>query len=156
MQVIEYRYEATDWDTATTGGNRITNGSMDPVRRPIPGAEMALVPCQGVIDGWKTFVIDPGTTHQQVTDDVAEDNWIARISGGSATGKTVDGGYVQRIGQLSQLETYRLSGRVRSTWAVDERHYCAVGYDLTGQDADPQARTIHWTRLPAIHGRFVP
>ena len=150
MQIIEYQHDGTGWDKATMGPNRITNGSMEPVKDATEaGSAMAVA-------GWKTFSIDPGTTHQCSVDDMEKCNTIARVCGGSATGKTVDGGYVQRVGDLGHLETYRLEGSVRSTWPVDEKHYCAVGYDLTGQDSDPKATTIQWTLLPSIHGGFVP
>jgi hypothetical protein len=71
-------------------------------------------------------------------------------------GRPVDGGYVQGVSGLDRLATYRLCGRVRSSWPVDPEHQCQVGYDPTGQTRDPHAGTIVWTSLPGLHGVFVP
>jgi hypothetical protein len=81
---------------------------------------------------------------------------VARVAGGGPGGKTADGGFVQRVEGLGHLETYRLTGRVRSTWPVDLEHECRVGIDPTGQETDPEAGTIVWTTLPLAHGMFVP
>jgi hypothetical protein len=71
-------------------------------------------------------------------------------------GKTVDGGYVQRVTGLSRLDTYRVAGRVRASWAVDSRRECLVGLDPTGQEDDPKAASIEWTRLADLHGVWIP
>ena len=55
---------------------------------------------------------------------------------------------MQKVAGLKHLDTYRLSGKVRSSWPVDMEHYCQVGYDPTGQDSDPKASTIVWQALP--------
>ena len=39
---------------------------------------------------------------------------------------------------------------------LSKKHQTFVGFDATGQDHDPRARTIVWTALPGRHGIFVP
>ncbi len=112
-------------------------------------------PAKSRPDAWKPFATDPGTAHFYLADGPKQDNRILRVIGGSFGGKTVDGGYVQRVSGLSHAETYRLSGRIRSSWPVDVEHVCYVGYDLTGQDKDPKAETVIWTALPSVHSIFV-
>jgi hypothetical protein len=149
MQVIEYEYAAENWEEAVVGSNLVKNGDMELTEKGIKDANSARLLF------WKRFSVDAGTSHQYVTDGENKENHFARVIGGSKTGKTVDGGYVQRVDGLSGLETYRLSGRVRSTWPVDDKHACFVGFDATGQDVDPKADTIEWTMLPGLHGLFV-
>jgi hypothetical protein len=150
MQVIEYEYAAENWEEAVVGGNLVKNGDMESTEEGVKDANNAR------LDFWKRFSVDAGTSHQYITDKENKQNHFVRVIGGSKTGKTVDGGYVQRVGGLNQLETYRLSGKVRSTWPVDDKHACLVGFDVTGQDVNPEADTIEWTTLPGLHGLFVP
>ena len=49
-----------------------------------------------------------------------------------------------------------MSGKLRSSWWIDEKHACYIGYDATGQADDPKADTIVWHKLPKVHGIFVP
>jgi hypothetical protein len=84
------------------------------------------------------------------------DNRIIRVFGGGGTGQPVDGGYVQKVDGLSQLETYRLAGQVRSSWPVDDKHACYIGFDMTGQAEDPKASTIEWKAMPLMHGIWRP
>jgi hypothetical protein len=149
MQIIEYQHGAENWEKAIEAENLIKNGDME------AGPAKASAPNGGVVPSWKAYSIDPGTTHRCVSDGTDRDNHVARVVGGSATGKAVDGGYVQHVGSLSKMQTYRLSGKVRSTWPVDDKHCCMVGYDPTGQDDDPRADTIRWVVLPVLHGVFV-
>lgn len=149
MQIIEYKFSAKEWEQAVEGKNLVKNSGMELAEVGVEEANNA------GLGFWKKFSLDPGTTHQYVFDGEDKENHVARIFGGSKTGKTVDGGYVQRVVGLSKLETYRLSGKVRSTWPVDEKHACLVGFDATGQDVNPKADTIEWTILPALHGLFV-
>jgi hypothetical protein len=149
MQVIEYEWAADNWPQAVHAENLLTNGDMQAGgrRQPQPGS--------APIDGWAQFAIDPDTAFVHCADGAEPSNRVARVLGGSATGKTADGGYVQRVDGLSAAETYRLSGRVRASWPVDDTHQTYVGFDPTGQVADPQAASIHWTALPPRHGIFV-
>ena len=150
MQVIEYAYACRDWARAVDDDNLIDNGDME-------GGELDKEhPEKGRPEGWKPFTVDPGTIHEYRLDGKQLDNRIIRVLGGGFNNKTVDGGYVQRAVGLSHLETYRLSGRLRSSWIVDEKHRCMIGYDPTGQTEEPDADTIHWTILPDMHGIFVP
>jgi hypothetical protein len=149
MQVIEYKFGAKDWEKAVEGENLIKNGNMELAEKGIRDANNA------GLRFWKKFSIDPGTTHEYIVDGEDKENHVVRVVGGSKTGKTVDGGYVQRVGGLSKFETYRLSGKVRSTWPVDDKHACLVGFDATGQDVNPKSDTIEWAILPALHGLFV-
>jgi hypothetical protein len=150
MQVIEYAKAAAAWSDAVDPENLLKNGDME------AGTLVAGNPDAGRPDSWQRFTIDPGTALWYVAEGEGENNRIVRVIGGSISGNTVDGGYLQRVEGLSHLETYRLSGRVRSSWLVDPDHQCFVGYDPTGQVDDPKAGTIVWTTLPKIHGIFVP
>lgn len=150
MQVIEYQYAASDWSHAVHPENLLQNGDME------RGDLVPDQPEKGQAEAWKQFAVDPGTVHHYLLDGQELDNRIIRVFGGGATGKPVDGGYVQRVAGLSRLETYRLAGRVRSSWIVDDKHQCRVGYDPTGQTDQPEAKTIRWTTLPNVHGIFIP
>lgn len=150
MQIIEYAHESEDWSRAVHAGNLLTNGNME------SGDFDADDPDGSQPDGWKPFAVDPGTTHQWLIDGNNEDNRVLRVVGGGINGKTVDGGFVQRVDALSPVETYRLSGRLRSSYPIDEKHACCIGYDPTGQVDDPAAVTIVWTKMPRVHGIFVP
>jgi len=149
MQIIEYEHAGLDWESAVADGNLLLNGDME------TGELEPADPGSGTATGWGEFTIDPKTTHQYVASE-AGGNRFLRIIGGGANERTVDGGYVQRVDGLSASETYRLAGTVRSTWAVDHRHRCSVGWDPTGQTEDPEAESIVWTLLPDRHGEFVP
>jgi hypothetical protein len=149
MQVIEYEYAAKNWEEAIVSGNLVKNGDMELTEGDVKDANNARLLF------WKMFSVDAGTSHQYITDEENIENHFARVLGGSKTGETVDGGYVQRVDGLSKLETYQLSGKVRSTWPVDDKHACFVGFDATGQEVDPKADTIEWTILPGLHGLFI-
>jgi hypothetical protein len=149
MQIVEYRHAADDWAQAVLGKNLLANGDMQ------SGRLDAARPDQGQPDGWKAFAVDAGTVHHYATDGAEPTNRILRVIGGSFNKRTVDGGYVARVTGLDKRETYRLVGRVRSSWPADERHSCLVGHDRTGQTDDPHAGSIEWTTLPGRHGDFV-
>ncbi len=149
MIVVEYTHRAAeDWTTKVLEQSLLHNGDMQEGNLDSEDRDA------GTPDDWERFVIDPDTTHWYVTDTSRPDNRLASIVGGSLNGKTVDGGYVQRVDDLKRTETYRLSGRVRSTWPVDEKHQVMVGLDPTGQTEDPEAATIRYTILPKAHGIF--
>jgi len=149
MQIIEYRYDAGDWPNAVEGPNLIKNGDMESCPNNIDD------PNDTTPAFWTRFAIDPATRYRYIAEGQENVNRVARVIGGSATGWTTDGGYVQRVAGLSRAETYRLTGKVRSTWPVDDKHSCFVGFDPTGQDEDPNAATIRWEGLPSLHGVFV-
>jgi len=132
MQVLEYETCPADWAEAVDPANLLAGG-----------------------DAWRGFAIDPGTVHQRIAGGESGGG-VLRVAGGGETKKTADGGFVQRIAGLSPRETYRLAGRVRSSWPLAIEQGCLVGIDPTGQDADPNAPTITWTPLPPLHGIFVP
>lgn len=143
LQVLEHEAPGAGWAQAEVATNLLENGSME------------VLTTKALPAGWATFALDPGTRHLGFLEPPAQTNHTASILGGSATGRTADGGYVQRVEGLSRLETYRVSGRIRSTWAVDTQHQCYVGVDSTGQTEDAKAPTIVWSVLPALHGHFV-
>ncbi|MDM8008111.1 MAG: hypothetical protein QUV05_18375 [Phycisphaerae bacterium] len=145
MQIIEYQHEAGDWDKAVDPVNLLPNGDME------AGDLDEQSPDTGQARGWKTFAVDAGTVFQYLADPPEKKSRILRVIGGGVTGKTVDGGFVQKVADLKRLDTYRLSGKVRCSWPVELDHYCQVGYDPTGQDADPKASTIVWKSLPGAH-----
>jgi len=149
MQIIEYEHAGTGWEDAVAEENLLPNGDME------TGDIDAADPDRGKAAAWREFTVDSETTHQYVESEKGENRFL-RIIGGGANERTVDGGYVERVTGLLPSETYRLSGLVRSTWAVDSRHRCSIGWDATGQITDPDAASIVWTLLPDFHGEFVP
>lgn len=149
LQVIEYEHELPDWQAAVDQQNLLDNGDFE--RRaeedhPQPGRAAA----------WQTFSRDPGTVHAWPTDPPEGVNHLLRVAAAPAAPHTADGGFVQRVSGLSPAQTYRLSGRVRSTWPLDDARHCQVGFDPTGQTDDPAAGSIQWAMLPGLHGRFEP
>jgi hypothetical protein len=68
----------------------------------------------------------------------------SRVIGGNINGTKIDGGFVQRVGGLNPGKRYCLSGWTSSSAQTDKRYLSAVGYDPTGQVADPKAATIVW------------
>ena len=150
MQIVEYRHVAGDWAAAVDEKNLLANGDMQ------TGELDAAHPEAGKPEGWTAFSIEPGTVHHYACDGAEPANRILRVIGGSFNKQTVDGGYVQQVTGLSALETYRISGHVRSSWPLDERHASYVGYDLTGQTSDPKAASIVWKPAAGYHGVFIP
>jgi hypothetical protein len=148
MLVFEYEQAGESWADATAGANLISNGDMS------AGTLDPAQPNAGGPDGWTRFAIDPATTSRYTQDENGGRH--VTVLGGSGNGKTVDGGFVQRVSGLSKLETYRIAAKVRSSWAVDEVHQAFVGVDPTGQDTDPKSATIVWTVLPHVQGIFDP
>lgn len=146
MQIIEYQESLPRWQRAVTGENLVVNGNAEFGKPTEEGTEVE------TIRGWKTFKIDPGTVLQNPVDGEHKDNRVFRVIGGGVTGKTVNGGFVQKVGNLKKVETYRVVARVRCTWPIDDKHAYYVGYDATGQDANPEADTIVWDTLPSLHG----
>jgi len=149
LQIIEYEHRGESWQDAVDPENLLPNGDMESGH---PAGESS----RDRAASWREFARDPGTAHEYTTDGPRGENRILRVSGGDPGGKTVDGGYVQRVDGLSHLETYRLEGRVRSTWPITSETRCLVGYDPTGQTGDPSASTIRWALLPDLQGIFVP
>lgn len=148
MQIVEYERSADNWSQAVDAANLLANGDMEK-------GELADDPDNAKAEAWKPFATDPGTTHQYLAEGPKKDNRILRVIGGGASGKTVDGGFVQRVEGLRHLESYRITGKVRCSWPVDIEHTCTVGFDPTGQTDDPKADTIVWTTLPPLHSVWV-
>ena len=148
MQIIEYGNEVKDWGKATDAVNLLANGDME------AGEIDEKNPDKGQPQGWKSFVGEAGTVHAYLADPPEKKSRILRVTAGTGA-KAVNGGYVQRITSLKRLDTYRLAGKVRSSWPADVEHYCQVGYDPTGQDGDPKAATIVWQVLPGVHSIWV-
>ena len=148
-QIIEYRDADKDEPLAVAGKNLLVNGDMQ------QGTPAADDKGRGELTAWKTFAIDPDTVTQYIVDREAPQNRFARVIGGSFNKKKSDGGFVQQVTGLSRGETYRLSGKVRSTWPASDRHQCYVGLDPTGQIDDPKASTIVWSLFPERHGVFL-
>ena len=149
MQIIEYAHPIDEWARAVHSPNLLQNGDME------AGELDEQSPSESKPAAWARFAVDPETTHMYLADGKEKRNRIIRVIGGGFNNKTVDGGYVQRVDGLSRAETYRLTGKVRCSWPIDEKHRCDVGYDPTGQTDDPEAATIVWTILPKMHGAFV-
>ncbi len=154
MQVLEYRSAVDGWDEAVEGPNLLTNGSMSLGTVSPDGQE------PGEPLGWTPFDIDPETRQLYLADPNEPRNRILRVLGGGSYGKnpdggghrTADGGFVQRVDGLDRSHTYRISARVRCSWPIDMKHQQSVGWDPTGQTADPEATTIVWETMPSLTG----
>ena len=165
MQVIEYESAATNWAFACAGTNLLANGGMEQIAQDSSAELEPKAPTRGVSGyqpsrravgrqpaAWNTFSIDPNTRFAVLTD-AEPTNHFARIF--SAPGQTADGGLVQAVTVLNARETYRLTGRMRASWAVDFDHQCLFGLDPTGQTSDPKAASILWSTAPAWHGAWI-
>jgi hypothetical protein len=148
MIVVEYEHHVDDWDRAVLPENLVRNGGMESGERDEDDPQV------GSAYGWERWAVDEKTSFAYLTDGPEHTNHIIRVFGGARTGKTVDGGYVQRIDGLNHAETYRLTGKVRSSWPLDHEHVTSVGYDPTGQMDDPKADSIVWTPFPPVHSVF--
>jgi hypothetical protein len=166
MQVIEYEFAANDPATATEGSNHLVNGDMEEISQTSSNAVNIEPPAPGqsgyrhtrtsegaALAGWKTFTLEPQTRLAAMAGADDPINHVACVFANG--GATADGGFVQRVKDLHATETYRLTGRVRSSWALDFDHQCMVGVDCTGQDKDPNAGSITWSCLPARQGVFL-
>lgn len=150
MQVIEYEKDAPNWKSAVDARNLMRNGNMT------SGKVAESDEDSGRPTGWMEFSIGSRTACRYIADELDNDNRLLRVTGIPEGDEIVDGGYVQKVGGLSHLEGYRLSGRVRCTWPVSLDRQCFIGYDPTGQTEDPAASTIIWSApLPAVHGFYV-
>jgi hypothetical protein len=159
MQIIEYEKATENWHEAVEDEDLLVNvededllvnGGFD------DGEFKKDDPNFGGPEGWERFTIDPGTSFWYVTrDDAGGEGRYVKMIGGAINNQTVDGGYVQKVSGLSHLETYRLTGRVRCSWAVSTKHQCYVGYDPTGQVESATAETIVWDVLPRYHAFWV-
>lgn len=145
MQVIEYEHTAENWREAVTGGNLLRNGDME------QGADE-----NGAPAGWTPYKVVETTSFLLSEGDESSSGRFVRVMGGGVNGLPVDGGWVQRADGLSRWETYRLSGKLRCSYIVDDQHACMIGYDPTGKTTDPAAASIEWATLPLVHGLFVP
>jgi hypothetical protein len=104
------------------------------------------VKTKGEIAGWKPFTNESGTLLAHIAGE-AKSNFARAFAP-----KRVDGGWTQRVSGLGHFDTYRLSGRVRSSYALDADYRTEVGFDTTGQQDDPKAPTIVWNAHPKRHG----
>ena len=149
MQVVEYEKSPSGWSNAIDPRNLMTNGEF----------ESGELPCAGVpdwkLEGWARFSILPSTEHQVILEEPERKNRILRLVATKGAKKAVDGGCVQRVEGLTRSDTYRVSARVRSSYAVDIEHQCQMGIDPTGQTTDVDATTIRWTALPGLYGLWV-
>lgn len=146
MQVVEYKECPENYAYAMDAANLIRNGEMT-------AGELGTETDPGRPAFWRPFAIDDGTVCRFVADLDKPEDHLLRVLGGGVTGKTADGGWVQQVRSLDKADTYRVSGYVRSTWAVDPKHQCYIGIDPTGQTDDPGAATIVWSKaLPDALG----
>lgn len=146
-QIIEYqRVPDGGWPNALTGGNRLDNGDFE------DGELHSEDPASGGPRGWSRFVVDASTTFAYRESE--DGSRYASVTGGGMEVRTADGGYVRKVEGLDRGETYRLTGRGRSTWAVDFQHNGRVGVDPTGQTTDPDATTIQWMLFPGLHNAW--
>lgn len=155
MQIVEYENDLPDWSQALIGPNRLTNGSMDRGTLSDDAPE---------IDAWTPYRVNPDTQLQAIADQWDNNNRLLRVRGGGTLrrvnggpeGHKADGGFVNKVSGLAESQTYRVKGRVRCSWPLDDKHWLAVGYDSTGQTTDPDASTVEWTYLPPTHSVWTP
>jgi hypothetical protein len=150
MQIIEYQSPSLSWSQRVEPENLLVNGNME------QGELDPEAPEKGKPAGWQTFSSDDNTVHQYRVSETDKGNRFLRVSGGlPPKNKSADGGFVQSVSGLNHLDTYRVTGLVRTSWRADIDHLNEVGIDLTGQTSDPQADTIQWTPVASIHSYFV-
>lgn len=149
MQIIEYQNHDPDWPQAVEDENLLKNGDMEAGELDPEDKDHSKP------DGWERFTLDPETSFWYYADGTKQDNRVISVIGGGINGKTVDGGYIQRVDGLRPEETYRVSGWLRSSWAVNDEHQGFIGWDATGQTQDPKSESIQWTVLPNVHDTFV-
>lgn len=147
MQITEYEHAPqAPWAMKTRGANLLKNGGMETEAGPGRLDEPA---------DWTRFSIDPATVHRRPWNEPENVSRIAQVAGGKSTGKTVDGGYAQRVDGLKASETYRLSGLIRTTLPTDPDHQVMIGIDPTGQMEDVGASTIQWKTIGEHHGHWI-
>jgi len=147
MQVVEYADGAQNWDKAVDARNLIKNGDMQSGGINISRDNSR--PYE-----WDRFKMDPDTVFRYTSDTSSASDFYARVM--ATCGKKCDGGYIQKVSGLNHSDTYRVSGMLRSSWALDDQHISMVGYDPTGQTDKPDASTIVWKLMPTVNGVFVP
>ncbi|MGQ9588815.1 MAG: hypothetical protein ACUVYA_00820 [Planctomycetota bacterium] len=147
LELVEFESAPAGWDEAEAGPNLLSGGDAEAPEAVVEGAASA--------GAWMAFRLCEGTSVERAAEWPGWENHVLRVAGAPGA-PTADGGFVQRVSGLRRDETYRIRGRVRATWPADAERRCLVGYDPTGQDSDPEAETIRWTALPAVHGVFVP
>lgn len=149
MQIIEYQNSPKDWDKAVDQKNLIRNGDM------ATGEVSGGPGDSGRPTSWKSWATGSATSTIYMTDNVDSPNRLLRVTGHPKDSNIVDGGFVQKVEGLDHLETYRLSGKARSTWQTSNNHAVLIGYDPTGQDTDPNAATIVWLPIVGTHDVWV-
>ncbi len=167
MQVLEYESsgQGAAWKLATEKANLLPNGAMEEfdaaaeeglqLPGPTRGASGYEPKGQAVgqLSRWAIFSVEGRPKFCVMVDNPGDTNHYARVF--LPPGEPGDGGYVQGVGGLDPSQTYRLKGRLRSSWAVDFEHQLLIGLDPTGQENDPKGATINWTAYPARHGEWI-
>ncbi|GMU24420.1 MAG: hypothetical protein AMXMBFR13_44940 [Phycisphaerae bacterium] len=149
MQIVEYEHQGTDWSQAVAPENLLAGGEAKVESLPSESTDSMHV------EGWSFRSLQQGTTCQLVEAGSDAEARILRIAGDRPGLRAIDGYLVRPVAGLTYLETYRLSGQVRSSWPWDFAHACLVGIDTTGQLDDVEADTIQWAALPSVHSHFV-
>lgn len=144
LQIVEYESPSPD-ALPLSGESLLVNGAMD--RWATSGDDAPR------LEGWTPFSRSASARHERATESRETPNPVARVA--AAKGAPIDAGWTQRVVDLARSEAYVLSGRLRASWPVDSEHRARVGVDPTGQVSDPEADTVRWLTLPAIHGVFV-
>jgi hypothetical protein len=150
MQIVEYENDAENWTEAVDEENLLVNADFE------TGELDKATNNAGDIEGWEQFKIDPGTLFRYLErKDKGGEGRYVRVTDEAPKRPTVDGGFVQKVPGLSHFETYRLSGDIRCSWAVNKNHQLHVGYDPTGQVESATADTIVWKVMPRYHGFWI-
>lgn len=141
-QIVEYEHKGKGHERAVVGKEWLRNPQLQKSQ-------------EGEVSDWKTFTISKGIIVEPMEKGKSGKRMLRlRALPGEKAG-AADGGLVQRVEGVEASRCYRLGGKVRCTFAVDEVRSCRVGIDPTGQTEDARAETIRWVVLPERHGEFV-
>lgn len=122
-------------------GNLLRNGNMN---RGETGLDTHPVP-----ESWTKW--NNGNTAYWFTEEHGRnDTPGSRVIGGSINQTEIQGGIVQKVGGLDPDQDYRLSGWSRTSRLTDKWYKTFIGFDLTGQTADPFAPTVQWKEMGRI------
>ncbi len=146
MQIVEYVSENKNWSTQVQKNNLILQGEMNSFHISNEAGEEYQA-------GWKTFNHTPDSVFFSVEKSKDGNSYFQLAM--KSPQKSIDAGWVQRVSNLSNDNTYKLTGKVRSTWPLSLEQRCEIGIDPTGQVKNSNASSIHWKAFPPRHGEFL-
>lgn len=100
-------------------------------------------------DGWIQFRLSGSPTYWFEQYGMAGTK-AARLIGGAINDTVFDAGLVQRVDGLNPERTYQVRGHLASNLGISLLHWGMIGYDLSGQTANPNAATVRWIPLGGL------